>query len=109
MQRRRPLSDILQELRTWQVASGRSHREIAIGAGVDLSTVYRVFNGQSATIRYGPALRRICKLANLTINESVDGQLPPEIRNAALDCWNGTPEHATRIAKAIRALGDLLR
>jgi hypothetical protein len=109
MQRRRPLPDILQELNKWRIASGRSHREIATRAGVNLSTVYRVFNAQSATLRYGAGLRRICELANVAIDEVTDGRLPAEIRRAALDCWNGTPEHAIRIAKAIRALGELLR
>ena len=110
MRSRRPIAEVVAELRSWQQATGIAYEEIAYGAKINLSSVYRLFNDDGGRTRYGSALKAVCKFARV----SVDGrrsaaEVPPVVRDAVLRTWDGTAEHANRLASAIAAVGELIR
>lgn len=101
----------MTELRLWRDDVGLSYGEIAIKAKVNASSVYRVFDGSLERRQYGPALRSICKIAKIEIEQGAarSGDVPPLIRDAVMRTWDGTDEHAGRLAAAISAVGALIR
>lgn len=110
MQSRRPIAEAVAELRSWQLRGGVAYQDIASGAGVDLSSVYRLFNEDSGRSRYGSALKAVCKFANVSIHgQPLAAEVPPVVRDAVLRTWDGTAEHANRLAAAITAVGELIR
>lgn len=110
MQGKKPLALLVGELEEWRRSTGRSHAQIAAEAGVSPSSVYRIFNGDTARAKYGPALRAICEIASISIGGTPATEpVPSAVRDAVFECWDGTEEHAVRLAKAIKALGELLR
>ena len=110
MQSRRPVEEVVAELRSWQRSAGLSHEEIASGASVDLSSVYRLFSGEGHRARYGSALKAVCKFARITTTgRRSAGDIPLVVREAVLLTWDGSTEHATRLASAITVVGELIR
>jgi transcriptional regulator with XRE-family HTH domain len=109
MQMRRPIDEVIAELRTWRKKSGLSYAQIADLSGVNLSTIYRQFDSPSARLRYGSALKRVCKIAKISLDVQAPEGVPSVVRRAVLETWDGTPEHALRLAKVIKAVGELLR
>jgi hypothetical protein len=110
MQSRRPIIEVVSELRSWQQERGLAYDEIAKRSGVDLSSVYRLFNDNEPRKRYGKALKLVCKFANISIDgAAVVGEVPPVVRDAVLRTWDGSAEHANRLASAITAVGELIR
>ncbi len=110
MQSRRPITEVVSELRSWQQERGLAYDQIARGAGVDLSSVYRLLGDDEPRRRYGKALKLICKFANISINgQAAAGEVPPVVRDAVLRTWDGSAEHANRLASAITAVGELIR
>jgi len=110
MQRRRPIADVVAELRSWQQRTGTAYEDIASGAEVNLSSVYRLFNDDSGRSRYGSAIKAVCKFANVSIGSHPSAaEVPPVVRDAVLRTWDGTAEHANRLASAITAVGELIR
>lgn len=110
MRSRRPIEEVVAELRAWQRTSGLSHGEIADGAGVDISSVYRLFGDNEHRSRYGSALKAVCKFAKIAIAvQQQAADVPPVVREAVLRTWDGTAEHANRLASAIVAVGELIR
>lgn len=110
MQSRRPIAEVVTELRSWQQERSVAYEDIASGAGVDLSSVYRLFNEDGGRSRYGSALKAVCKFANVSIHGHLSGaEVPPVVRDAVLRTWDGTAEHANRLASAITAVGELIR
>ena len=105
----RPVHEVVDDVRSWRQQCGLSNKEIARLAGINHSTVYRILEGYSPRLRYGPALRSICKLANISTKKARSTSVPPEITEVVLQCWDGTEAHANRIAKAVAVLSDLLR
>ena len=110
MQRRRPIAEVVAELRSWQQGRGIAYEEIAKGAGIDLSSVYRLFNDDGERKRYGKALKLVCKFANISIEgPRAASEVPAVVREAVLRTWDGSTEHANRLASAITAVGELIR
>lgn len=110
MQSRRPIAEVVSELRSWQQERGLAYDEIAKGSGIDLSSVYRLFGDNEPRRRYGKALKLVCKFANISIHRAaVGGEVPPVVRDAVLRTWDGSAEHAKRLASAITAVGELIR
>ena len=110
MQTRRPITDVVSELRSWQQERGLAYAEIARGAGVDLSSIYRLFRDDEPRRRYGKALKLICKFANISMTVTPTArEVPPIVRDAVLRTWDGSTEHANRLASAIEAVGELIR
>jgi hypothetical protein len=110
MQRRRPIVEVVAELRSWQQATGIAYEGIAYGAQVNLSSVYRLFDDGEGRSRYGSALKAVCKFANVSIYDRRSAsEVPPVVREAVLRTWDGTAEHANRLALAIAAVGELIR
>jgi hypothetical protein len=109
MQSRRPISEVITELREWQHEHGWSHAKVALKSKVNLSTVYRILDEEAVPVRYGSALKRICKIAKVSIYRQASGEVPAEVRSAVLETWDGSAEHARRLAVAIRVIGDLVR
>jgi hypothetical protein len=110
MQSRRPIAEVVSELRSWQQERGIAYEEIAFGAGVDLSSVYRLFGDGEPRKRYGKAVKQICKFANIRLNSAqAASEVPAVVRDAVLRTWDGSDEHANRLATAITAVGDLIR
>lgn len=110
MQSRRPITEVVSELRSWQQERGLAYEEIARCSGIDLSSVYRLFGDNGPRKRYGKALKLVCKFANISIyGAAVAGEVPPVVRDAVLRTWDGSAEHANRLATAIAAVGDLIR
>jgi hypothetical protein len=72
-----------------------------------LSTVYRILDGNMARKKYGAGLKRLCEFANVPIEVIPPGDVPPTIRKAVLETWDGTAAHANRLARAIRTLGEV--
>jgi transcriptional regulator with XRE-family HTH domain len=106
----RPIDDVMAELRIWRRTTGLSHKEIAKGAGVDISSVYRLLGDDSHRLRYGSALKAVCKFARVSIAAHRQAaEVPPVVREAVLRTWDGTAEHANRLASAITAVGELIR
>lgn len=110
MRSRRPIEDVIAELRAWQRTAGLSHEEIANGAEVDISSVYRLFADDQDRSRYGSALKAVCKFAKIAIaGHQRATDVPPVVREAVLRTWDGSAEHANRLASAITAVGELIR
>lgn len=110
MRNYRPIEDVVADMRAWHRTAGLSHKEIAYGSGVDLSTVYRIFGEHEHRLRYGTALKRICSFAKISVTvHQRAGEIPPVLREAVLDTWDGTTEHASLLASAIIAVGGLIR
>ena len=110
MQSRRPIEEVVAELRSWQRSAGLSHEEIAYSAEVDLSSVYRLFSDDGHRSRYGSALKAVCKFAEIaTRGDKPAGDIPPVVREAVLRTWDGTSEHANRLASVITVVGELIR
>lgn len=110
MRSRRPIEEVVAELRAWQRNAGLSHEEIANGAGVDISSVYRLFGDDQHRSRYGSALKAVCKFAEIaTAGHRQAADVPPVVREAVLRTWDGTAEHANRLASAIAVVGELIR
>lgn len=110
MRSRRPIEEVVAELLAWQRKAGLSHEEIANGAGVDISSVYRLFGDDQHRSRYGSALKAVCKFAEIgTAGHRRAADVPPVVREAVLRTWDGTAEHANRLALAITAVGELIR
>ena len=110
MQNRRPISEVVSELRSWQQGRGIGYEEIAKGSGIDLSSVYRLFNDDGPRKRYGKALKLACKFANISIDaRHAASEVPAVVRDAVLRTWDGSAEHANRLASAITAVGELIR
>jgi len=109
MQMRRPLQDVLYDIRQWREDSGWSPAKIAQRAGVNLATVYRVLDEDAMREKLGAAIKRICKIAKVPVDVARDGEIPVELKTAVLEAWDGTPEHGRQLARAIRALGGLAR
>jgi hypothetical protein len=110
MQSRRPIAEVVSELRSWQQERGLAYDEIAKGAGVDLSSVYRLFGDNEPRRRYGKALKLVCNFANISIHgTAAASEVPTVVRDAVLRTWDGSAEHANRLATAITAVGDLIR
>lgn len=110
MQSRRPIEEVVAELRSWQRSAGLSHEEIAYGASINLSSVYRLFSDDEHRTRYGSALKAVCKFAKIATggNRSAE-EIPPVVREAVLRTWDGSSEHANRLASAITVVGELIR
>ncbi len=110
MRNLRPIEEVLAELRAWQRTAELSHEEIANGAAVDISSVYRLFGDDAHRSRYGSALKAVCKFAKIAVaGHRQTADLPPVVREAVLQIWDGTAEHANRLASAITAVGELIR
>ena len=110
MQSRRPVAEVVAELRSWRHATGIAYGEIAYGAKVNLSSVYRLFNDYEGRTRYGSALKAVCKFAAISMGgRRSPAEVPPVVRDAVLRTWDGTAEHANRLASAITAVGELIR
>ncbi len=110
MQGRRPINEVVSELKSWQQERRISFEDIAVGAGVDLSSVYRLFGDAVLRKRYGKAVKRICKFANVSLDGTQSAsEVPAVVRDAVLRTWDGSAEHANRLATAITAIGDLIR
>jgi hypothetical protein len=110
MQRRRPITEVVLELRSWQQGRGIAYDEIAKGANIDLSSVYRLFNDNGARKRYGKALKLVCKFANISIDSRhAANEVPAVVREAVLRTWDGSAEHANGLASVINAVGELIR
>jgi len=106
----RPIGAVMGELREWQSQSGLSFPDIAGNTGIHLSTIYRILSADRRPVRYGKALKVICKFANITIYaRSSEAEVPADVRAAVLKTWDRSPEHARRLAAAVSALGELLR
>lgn len=72
--------------------------------------MYRLFNDDGGRSRYGSALKAVCKFANVSIHgHSSAAEVPPVVREAVLRTWDGTAEHANRLASVITAVGELIR
>lgn len=100
----------MSELRSWQQERGIAYGDIARCTGVDLSSVYRLFGDGEPRRRYGKALKLVCKFANISlIGAPTASEVPPVVRDAVLRTWDGSAEHANRLATAITAVGDLIR
>lgn len=106
---RRPLSEVLIEARAWIRKSGLPHKELAIKAGIDVASIYRLMDDSGVRVKYGSALKQICRIADIQLEIVRQERLPRELQLAVLDAWDGTPAHARRLAGAIRALGDYTR
>ena len=110
MQSRRPIAEVVSELRSWQQERGIAYDEIARGAGIDLSSVYRLFGDGEPRKRYGKALKLVCNFANISlIGAPSSNEVPAVVRDAVLRTWDGSAEHANRLATAITAVGELIR
>jgi hypothetical protein len=110
MRNRRPIAEVVSELRSWQQERGIAYEDLAFGAGVDLSSVYRLFGDGEPRKRYGRAVKKICKFANVSlIGTQASSEVPAVVRDAVLRTWDGSAEHANRLATAITAVGDLIR
>lgn len=110
MQSRRPIAEVVSELRSWQQGRGIAYEEIANGAVIDLSSVYRLFNDDGPRKRYGKALKLVCKFANISIESTrAASEVPAVVREAVLRTWDGSTEHANRLASAITSVGELIR
>ena len=110
MQRRRPIADVVSELRSWQQEGGFAYDEVARQAGVDLSSIYRLFGDDEPRKRYGKALKQVCKFANISLYGAAGASdVPPVVRDAVLRTWDGSAEHAIRLATAITVVGELIR
>ena len=61
-------------------------------------------------MRYGSALKAVCNFANISIQGvAAGGEVPVVVRDAVLRTWDGSTEHANRLASAITAVGELIR
>jgi len=110
MQSFRPIVDVLSELRSWQQRHRIAYGDISRGSGVNLSSVYRLFNDDGPRTRYGKAFKLVCKFANIPIAElPIKSDIPPVVREAVLSTWDGSAEHANRLASAITSVGELIR
>ena len=110
MQSRRPITEVVSELRSWQQGRGIAYETIAKEAGIDLSSVYRLFNDDGPRKRYGKALKLVCKFANISVEGThAAREVPAVVREAVLRTWDGSAEHANRLATAITAVGELIR
>lgn len=110
MQSRRPIAEVVSELRSWQQDRGIAYEDIALGSGVDLSSVYRLFSDGEPRKRYGKAVKQVCKFANIPLNcTQAASEVPAVVRDAVLRTWDGSAEHANRLATAIMVVGSLIR
>lgn len=107
---RKPIFDVVEELRLWIANCGLSKEEIARGSRVDLSTIYRLVEGGDSRKKMGSALKRLCEYANIRLESAVQrGSIPRVVEDAVLASWDGSREHAARLARAIRTLGEVTR
>lgn len=110
MQSRRPIAEVVSDLRSWQQERGIAYEDIAQGSGVDLSSVYRLFGDGEPRKRYGKAVKQVCKFANIPLNSNqAASEVPAVVRDAVLRTWDGSAEHANRLATAITVVGGLIR
>lgn len=109
LQMKRPVSEVVLAVQEWVRQSGLDHKEIASRAEVNLTTVYRLFEDSDDRKKYGVALKRICKIANIPLEMEKKGTVPRELQAAVLDAWDGTQVHARHLARVIRGLGELTR
>jgi hypothetical protein len=65
--------------------------------------------GGRARVRMSQALQRLCRHAGVALEE--DAEVHPSknqvLMNALQEAWDGTPDRARKLARVIRALGDL--
>lgn len=108
---KRPVQEVVLELRLWFGEAGLAYANIADKAKVDLSSVYRVLDPDFSPKQYGSALKAICKIAKIEVEQGnlVGREMPEKIRVAVMRTWDGSDEHAGKLAAAIVAVGGLIR
>lgn len=100
------INDIIGELRTWVQDSNLTQMEISERTKVNQATISRLTNVYSTRKKMTKPLYKLCNYAKIDIYE---GERPHPAENAhlmdALEyAWDGSPEHAKRLAKVIRLL-----
>lgn len=110
--RRRPNPVILQEIRTF-IKEGYergkfTQSSLAARADVSQASVSRILNHEERG-RLGTAVKRLCKYAGVPLysGEVEAGRI--DLQAALEDAWDGTPEHAMKLARIIRAIGPLCK
>lgn len=110
MQSHKSPTELVAALQEWQAVTGHSYKEIARKAKVDLSTVYRVLSEEASPEKAGSGIKKLCKIAKISLYTSAPpGQLPKTLTDALLTVWDGSTGHAKRLATAIVAIGNLER
>ena len=110
MQRQKTPAELVGALRKWHALSGYSYEEIAVKSDVDLSTVYRIFDENAVPEKRGSGIKKICKIAKISLEAPPpSGRLPKVLNEALLAVWDGSNGHAQRLATAITAIGKLDR
>jgi hypothetical protein len=60
--------------------------------------------------RYGKAVKQVCKFASIPLDSTqAASEVPDVVRDAVLQTWDGSAEHANRLAAAITVVGGLIR
>lgn len=87
---------------------GRTQVQLAMESGVAQPTISKFLSGHIKSLT--PEVRAVMKIANIGINE-VGTRLSndPRIQHALGAAWDGTETGAQLLARAIEALGPVLR
>lgn len=117
MRMRRPIADVVAEIKAWKDACGMSNREIAARAQISVAAVARLFADSGARTRYSTAVKSVGRLARVAMVVELPDEpiapmadayrpgaargVPVVIRDAVMRTWDGTSEHARRLAAAI--------
>ena len=102
------LGTIVDRLRKEVSASGLTQAEFAKKNGVSQSCISRLMQPERTRVRMTEGLRRLCINAGISLESgSVDPRAQNELMSALGRVWDGTPAHARRVARVLRALGDL--
>lgn len=108
MRTRSPLQ-LEMELSRFLETCGKPQEVIAQEAGVSQASVSRI-SSPSGRSRFTKVLLRLCKYANIEIQEPMEKPDPrnhPVLMAALQKAWDGTEEHAQGLARVISELGKL--
>lgn len=110
MQTNKPVNELIEAIRRWREDNGYSFRAVSEKCGVNLATVYRIFDPHLSHSKVGSGIKRICEIAKISlIRGATSTELPVVLSDALLTVWDGTEDHARRLAVAISAIGNLDR
>lgn len=107
----RPLPDIVNDVRAFVASHKCAQRVLAKKAKCNQGTISRALANEPK--RLSRTLKRLCKYANIPIDENDmparQRELPSNLVHAIQGVWNGEQEHADALARVLRSVGALVR
>lgn len=98
-------SKLRKEIMDWGNLELSTQEQISFFTGVSQSQVSKILSGRFKTI--SPNVEKICKYANIQIKSKSDMDLPPSLREALMDLWDGSKESERVLIKMLKNMKGL--